>query len=449
MRHIGGALVIATVTAVAAARPARAEDDALLALETREGQQRELGLGSRPRVSLGGLGWAAFAQLVGEGAADLPTRERRGEGAAAVGAELRVVSPRCDLVRIGGQARLAWSGNARPSAEQWANGCLVFDIFTAELGHHLEWDVRPSLLAPVQLRAGLNRRETVRLHVEPFRLSLAAMTPPELRAGAPAGSLVLFELDTHLTVLWSEDAPLVWRQQVEATGIRYERAQLAPWGERRDFGVDIVAGGGEFTDEGSSLRAWVVRIENVALGPVYASGGIGFASAAVGPFIDPITRQVELTTPRVLASLETGGDLVHGSLRVRNDVGITADGFAVVDSRVSGSLALEASRTRIALDGFAGTAKLHAPERAPVRGATGGASLAIARGVGAHLEATLQLEAARSFYALPPDAMAGALGPPRWGVSAVAALQATAGRQPAARVPAAQAAPAPAPPTPR
>ncbi|HSK01171.1 MAG TPA: hypothetical protein VK932_08015 [Kofleriaceae bacterium] len=442
MRHIGGVLAVAAVTAAvmaaSAATPVRAEVEAA---ETREGQQRELGLGSGTRISLGGLGWAAFAQLAGEGTADLATRERRGEGAAAVGAELRVGSPRCDVVRIGGQARLAWAGSARPSAEQWASGCLVFDIATVELGHHLEWDVRPSLLAPVQLRAGLNRRETVRLQVEPFRLSLAAMTPPELREGVPAGSLVLFALDTHLTVLWSEDTPLVWRQQVEATGIRYESPQLAPWGERRDFGVDIVAGGGEFTDEGSSMHAWVVRIENVALGPVYASGGIGVASAAVGPFIDPITRQVELTTPRVLASLETGGDLVHGSLRVRNDVGLTADGFAVVDSRVSGGLALEASSTRFALDGFAGTAELHAPDRAPVRGATGGASLAIARGVGAHLEATLQLEAARSFYALPPDEMTGALGPPRWGVSAMAALQATAGRRPAARGAAAPAAP--------
>jgi hypothetical protein len=434
MRHTGWALVVATVTAAAAASPARAE------AETREGQQRELGLGSRTRVSLGGLGWAAFAQLAGEGAADLATRERRGEGAAAVGAELRVGSPRCDLVRLGGQARLAWSGSARPSAEQWASGCLALEIFTAELGHHLEWDVRPSLLAPIQLRPGLNRRETLSLRVDPFRLPLAALTPPEQQEQAPPGALVVFEIDMQFSLLWSGDAPLAWRQQVETIAFRYERARVAPWGERRDFAIDVGAAGGEFIEDGSSVHAWVVRIQNVALGPVYASGGIGVASAGVGPFVDESTRQIELTVPRVLAGLETGGERVHGHLRGQRDIELTADGFAVVDSRVTGGLALEAADTRVALDGFAGVAELHVPDRAAIRGATGGAALALARGLGPHLEATLQLEAARSFYALPPDAMTGALGPPRWGASAMATLQATASRRPAPRAPATPAA---------
>lgn len=421
MRRIGWSIVLAA----AAATPARAD------VETIEGQQRELGLGPRDAVGRSGLRWSAFAQLVGEGEAALALRERRAEGTAAVGAELRVVRERCEPVRLGGQARLAWSGAARPSAEQWASGCLDADFLMAELGHHLEWDVRPSLLAPIQLRAGLNRRETMSVNVQMLRMPLSLLDGPEPRLVPRTDAFVLFDVELHASWMWSEDTPPAAHQEVEAIGIRYERPAIAPWGERRDYGVDVVAGGGEFTDAGSSVAAWVVRISNYQSGPVFVTGGIGFSSAGIGPLVtrgDITEHQIDLTTPRALVALETGGSRLHGYVRGTNDIGLGADGYILRDSRLAGGLALEAPGTRLGLDGFVGKTKLYALDVAPVRGTTGGAALSLARGLGAHLEATLQLEVARSFYALAPEAMAGALGPPRWGVNAMAALQATAGR---------------------
>ncbi|HWO18971.1 MAG TPA: hypothetical protein VNO30_09345 [Kofleriaceae bacterium] len=435
MRRIGWGLVLVAAAAAAAApaAPARADVDVGDGAEpdTLEGQQRELGLGPRTVVTRGETRWSAFAQLVGEGAADLAAGTRRGEAAAAIGAELRVMHERCELVRVGGQARLAWSGAARPSAEQWASGCLGFEVFLLELGHHLEWDVRPSLLAPLELRPGLNRRETASFRFAPFHMAMTIFEKPE----APRGTehIALFDFTTRVSWLWSADSPGAWHSSVEAVGIRYERPQLAPWGEHRDYQVDIVAGGGESSDDGSAIAAWAVRIHNRQMGRAFVTGGIGFASASLGPIImvgDISRHQVELTTLRALLAVETGGSQLHGYVRATNDARLGADAYVLRESRLTSGLALDASGTRAGLDGYVGFTTLYPLGAASVQGATGGAQLSLARGLGAHLEATLQLEVARSFYAPYSlgEATAGAPGTPRWGMNAMVALQATAGR---------------------
>jgi hypothetical protein len=432
MRRIGWALVFAAAAAaaVATAKPARADLDIGAGTDTIEEQQRVLALRPWTVMERGYARWRAFAQLAGEGAAELAANAWRITGAgAAVGAELRVASDRCDLVRVGGQARLAWSGGARPSAEQWASGCLTTTFSGVELGHHFEWDVRPSLLAPIQLRTGLNRRETLSFHLETFRLPLALLDAPQERP--PYNAIVLFGTELHASWMWSADTPLAWHLNLEAVGIRYKHPEIAPWGEHRDYQVDVLAAGAEFTTDGSTIAAWVVRISNLALGRAFVTGGIGISSVGIGPIImdgDIARHQLELTTPRALLAVETGGDRLHGYVRGTNDFRIVADGYIVRDSRLAGGLALDAASARVGLDGYVGFTKLYRLDTAPVGDMTGGARLSLTRGVGAHLEAALLLEAARSFYALAPEPMAGALGPPRWGLNVMAALQAMADR---------------------
>ena len=103
-----------------------------------------------------------------------------------------------------------------------------------EFGHHLEWDVRPSLLSPLFLRAGENRRETFTFHWTPLHGNFGQLldhTDPTL----PQGELVIFDVRTDWTWLWSAEHPLAMEQTAEATPFGYVRRQVAPWGEARDY----------------------------------------------------------------------------------------------------------------------------------------------------------------------------------------------------------------------
>ncbi|MBA3397785.1 MAG: hypothetical protein H0T89_34495 [Deltaproteobacteria bacterium] len=420
MRRVLVTLTLLGATATASADidngPGRGND-------TLEAQQRELGLPSRYELTGGGLAVDAFAQLAGGGA----TRGAR-EGNVAIGGELRVVADECVLVRVGGQARVAWNGEANPSAEQWASGCLAAGPVLAVLGHHLEWDVRPALLAPLRLRAGQNRRETVSLHLQPASIPLSDFIGADDSA---TGNVVFFDLRTHWTFLWSKGGPLAMQQFAEASPFRYHRAHVAPWAEQRDYIVDVGAGGGTFTDAAASVHFWFFHIENLALGPLYATGGAGIVSASAGELVAEFENEVEITTPRVELAIETGDSQVHGQLRFTHDATIAPDGYAVVEARLAGGLRVDLarrSRTRLGLDASLASTTVHLPRVMPLAGRTGGGSLSLARGLGAHLEATLQLDVARSFYAPDAEIMTGGLPSPRWGMQALATLQARIGR---------------------
>lgn len=404
---------------------------------TLEAARRDLALDD---VHARGFHMQGFAQLAGA-AAD------KAEADAALGGELRVVGPRCDYVRAGGQARVGWNRGAQASAEQWASVCLPLFVTVMEFGHHLEWDVRPSLLAPLRLRAGTNRRETASFHWQPLRMNahrfmgglVDPSAPPVARpkylpnlAPPPPGDIVIFEVWTDWEFLWSATTPLSTRQTVDSTPVRYVRDHEAAWGERRDFAVDVFQAGGEFSQpEGvdekgaANVRLWLAKIENLKLGPVYASAGFGGAAPSAGDYVAQYEREIDLIVPRALLSVETGGSEMHGYLRATHDASVVADGFVTVDSRLASGVGFVGEHSKVSVEGTLARTKLYVPRAMTSTAATGGVSLSAARSLSKHLQATLMVDVARSFYA--PSVTAADFAP-RWGMQVFGALQATAGR---------------------
>lgn len=358
------------------------------------------------------------------------------EGGAAIGGEVSYAGPRCDYLRAGGQLRLEVNDTARVSAEQWASACVP--VITMEFGHHLEWDVRPSLLAPLGLRAGLNRRETLRFHWQPLRgplpRVLAAVergeaakqglprprerTPAE-EARLPQGELVIFDIDVQHTILWdaSTMAPATSLERVEAVPFRYARDR---------FTLDIGAGGGEFTDAGALVHAWLVKLEDFGVGPVDVTAGVGVASGSAGPFVEQYTREVDVTTPRAVVGLALPGERVAASLRATRDVALAPDGYVTLDSRLAAALAVTGAATRVTLDGTLARTAVHVPGMAAVtRATTGGGALTLAHRLSPRLTASARFELARSFYAADVLRFAAA---PRWGATGFAVLEAAIAR---------------------
>lgn len=390
--------------------------------DTLESGPRDLGLARRYALTHGGLTWQGFAQLSGGATTDTS------EGGVAAGAELRVVAPECDAVRLGGQGRITSLEGGHASAENWASVCFHLAPMTLELGHHLEWDVRPALLAPLGLRRGDNRRETASFRWQPLLAPLAWIAPPADGRSMPTGALVVFEVNVQLTFLWSAHGGLATHGTTEAMPFRYVRAHTTPWDERRDFAVDVGRASAEFTDDGAAIRVWLARLENLELGPLLVTGGAGIASASAGEFSPTaMQREISITTPRLELGLETGGRRVHGYLRGTRDTAITPDGYALLDTRLASGLKLELPELRIGLDATAARTRVYVPGTHAARGVTGGGALTLAHRLVPHVDATLQLAVARSFYAAPIAPMTSAVADARWGVQALAALQATVG----------------------
>ncbi len=393
-----------------------------------------------PAEAAHGFHAAAFAQLASG------TTDRAAESTLGAGGELRYTGDLCDYVRVGGQGRLSHRDGAHASAEQWASACLpIFGISVMDVGHHLEWDVRPSLLAPLQLRAGTNRHETVTYRWQLLRAPLAnvldgavrgeaakedlAPPPPmtaEEKAALPQGDAVVFDVRVEHEALWGAGRMLVVRDRAEAVPFGYIRRHAAAWGEARDFSVEIGSGGGDFVERGATIHVWFLRLENLELGPLYATGGLGIASADAGAFLPPdahgiARRQVDVTRPRAELALETGGTKIHGHVRATHDAAVMPDGYVTVDARITAGLAVPMRDLVLRLDGAIARTDVLVPEVRAIRAVTGGGSLALARHLTGNLDATLQLDVARSFYATDTFA-------PRWGVDAFAAVQAKVGR---------------------
>jgi hypothetical protein len=408
------------LTSTSTATPARAEPTPPATLEE---AARDDALWS---VEPGSLEARAWAQL----GADLV------EATAAVGAEARYAGRRCDYLRAGGQLRLGVGEDRRLAAEQWASVCVP--LITMEFGHHLEWDVRPSLLAPLGLRAGRFRRETLRFHWEPLRGRLGTvlaavelgesakqgLPPPRPRTPAeearlPQGEIVIFDVDAAYSFLWEGggDGELAVHNRIEAAPFRYLRER---------FVLDIGAGGGEFTDDASLVHVWLLKLENLGLGPLDATAGFGMASGNAGPFVSDVEREIAVTVPRIAVGLAVPGERFHVGARGSYDVALAADGYVTVDARVDASLEVTGKATRVSLDGNAARTEVHVPGApGPLRAMTGGGALAVTRRLTPHLTATTRLEVARSFYAADVVNLDAA---PRWGVAGFAVLEAAIAR---------------------
>jgi hypothetical protein len=405
-------LLLLALTTIASAQP-----------ETLEAQQRELVLGERENS----IHARAFAELGGG------TDEHQGVADLAAGAEIAATGRTCDFFRAGGQGRLRYSDGWQASAEQWASVCAPLRATVIELEHELEWDVRPSLLAPLGLRPGLNRRETLRLRWAPLRFpmeDLMVQVPdpaprPGPVQGAPKGELMVFDVNTEMSWLWSRRSGVVMHAVPDATPFAYRRDQDAPWGEARDFEVRLFRAGGEFADRAASVGLWALEVDNLQLGPVFLDGGIGFASAGAGELVTDTAREVEVTKPRALVGIETGGSNVHAYARATSDVTLAPDGYVVIDRRVTSGAALQLGANRIAVEGTIARDDIRVPQSLRTRATVGGGSLSVVRELGRHLRASAQLEVARSFYAQDAEMQDFA---PRWGTRALGVLQAVAGR---------------------
>ncbi len=362
------------------------------------------------------------------------------EAGVAAGGEASYHSDRCDYLRAGGQLRVGMNDTVRVAAEQWASVCVP--VITMEFGHHLEWDVRPSLLAPLGLRPGRNRRETLRFHWQPLRGRLPqvlaavergeaakqGLPPPAERTPAqvarlPQGEVIIFDVDLHHTILWdaSTTAPAAALDQVEAAPFRYVHDR---------FTLDIVAAGGVFADDGAMVHAWLVKLEDFGIGPIDVTGGIGIVTGSAGPFQAAVDgyrpREIEVTSPRAVVGLAVPGDRVTASIRASHDVDLVPDGYVTVDSRLAAALTIEGRATRLSLEGALAATEVHVPGTSRVATATtGGGALALAHRLTPRLTASARFELARSFYAADVLAFERA---PRWGASGFVVLEAAVAR---------------------
>jgi hypothetical protein len=392
---------------------------------TLEGRQREVALGDRKNV----VNAHAFAEL-GGGQID-----QQAAADVAAGAEVFAAGRTCDFFRAGGQGRLRYDDGWHASAEQWASVCAPLHATVIELGHELEWDVRPSLLAPLGLRPGLNRRETLRVRWAPVRLAVSDLQQdPTVRhvppggavQGAPNGELVVFDVNTEMSWLWSSPGNVALHALPDATPFGYRRDQDAPWGEARDFEVRVFRAGGEFAENAASVGLWIAQLDNLKLGPLFIDVGIGFASAGAGAFVTDTKRQVEVTVPRASVAIETGGTSARVYANATSDVTLAPDGYVVIDHRVTSGGTLDLGATRIALDGTIARDDVRMPPAQRMRATVGGGSLSLVRALGPHLRASLQVEVARSFYAQTSETAPMQDFAPRWGTRALAVLQAFA-----------------------
>jgi hypothetical protein len=251
-------------------------------------------------------------------------------------------------------------------------------------------------------------------------------------APPPAGDIVIFEVWTDWMFLWSATTPLSMRQTVETAPFRYIREHEAAWQESRDFTVDVFHVGGEFTEPaggnaagGSGIHLWLTRIENLKLGPVYASAGFGGSATSAGEFVTPVEREISMVTPRGMLAVETGTDVVHGQLRATHEASSVPDGYATIDSRITAAIGWVAARSKLLVEGAVARTSLHVPGAMTTRAATGGVSLSAAHRLSKHLQATVLVDVARSFYAPAVTTLDFA---PRWGAQFLGAIQATVGR---------------------
>jgi hypothetical protein len=393
--------------------------------QTLEAHQRELALGDREDA----VNARAFAEVSG-GQVD-----QQAAAEVAAGAEVLASGRTCDYFRAGGQGRLRYDAGWQASAEQWASVCAPLQATVIELGHELEWDVRPSLLARLGLRPGLNRRETMRLRWAPVRFAVSDLQqtgkvthvpPGGAVQGAPDGELVVFDVNTEMSWLWSRRDTVAMHAVPDATPFAYRRDQDAPWGEARDFEVRVFRAGGEFAENAASIGLWIAQLDNLKLGPLFVDAGIGFASAGAGAFVTDTKREVEVTVPRASVAIETGGENAHAYANATSDLTLAPDGYVVIDHRITSGAALDVGVTRIAVDATIARDDVRMPPSQRTRATVGGASLSLVRELGRHLRASVQLEVARSFYAQGTEAAPMQDFTPRWGTRALAVLQAFA-----------------------
>lgn len=188
-------------------------------------QEERLRVLDLPSVSVGSgrWGWSAFAQSTASADESRSggTSTRTAGADLAAGGEIAYASDGCRFIVAGGQARLALAddGHVAPTAEQWVSFCLVSGPFLSfELGHHLEWDVRPAFDAPRTLYRRSFSRET-------FWFTYTFLDTTSLLEGG--NHLIIISTTPRFGLTWQPDGAAasgnspVLDVQVDVIGFRY------------------------------------------------------------------------------------------------------------------------------------------------------------------------------------------------------------------------------------
>ncbi len=390
------ALAVSLAVALAHTPLARAEGD------SREAQLRAEIVSIAPAMP-GELRWALYADLIGD--TDRAASATYGRAQAALGAEVALESDLCRLVVAGGQAQIYREGGGDApakqglSGEQWASACLFSGsgLPLIELDHDLELSLRPALDSRLQLRPDRYSRETFN-----FRTIGLNYQTDDLR-------VELSSWNTGVSVLWQPGSSEGEMGEINANisgaifrWVRPGRGFLD--GERSlsvlPIDVEIAVTG----SDASTMRVGPVRLEQYKLGslPLYLDADVAWANGSVwspdeasGEYVN----SVEIDMLAADAALRLGNEAHSGGIRYQRSLTPTVDLELVAEDRFSAWASFRRLRTDVALHAFVASSLVLAASSRE-RFATGGLRATLDWPLGNNFHASLQAEAARSFYAV-------------------------------------------------
>jgi hypothetical protein len=355
-------------------------------------------------------------------------------GVAGVEAELALSHGPDDLIVVGGQLGAGVGDTAPMSAQQWAQLALFRGDIDYTIGHHLEWDVRPTLLAPPRMRADLNRRETVTVsfHALSARtnprgpLDLVDETPEYLRFGW---------MDTRVTIDWTagDDALL------GATSVGAGMGMIGYARERDDGGdpleVWIFHSGAEMLMPGEPDATTVMqmyfdlfRVAGARVGDFRVAARAGFAAHSLlradpeDPQAEPEYTDAITLEPAV--AVERDFDEATVRLAAERSHWGHWTGSAIIDDRLSFALTAPIGRFRTRAELFGARSHRLTLGGGLAAATTGGSSALIETDVGRHAVFRVRSDVGRGFYAT-----GATLDEPRWAAETLATLSLGAGNR--------------------
>ena len=359
--------------------------------------------------------------------------ESTAAGIAAASGEAALSHGEDDLVVIGGQIGAGAGETAPLAAQQWAELALMRGDIDYTIGHHLEWDVRPTLLAPPRLRADLNRRETIRVSFhalsmqlnDPGPLALVPVPPERLRFGW---------MDTRIAIDWTagEQAAL------GSTSVGAEMGMLGYARERADGGdpleVWVFHSGAEMTipaveDDTPSVMQMhfdLFRVAGARAGDFRIGARAGFAAHSLlrASADGEVVESADALTLEPGLSIERDAGELTWRLAAERSHWAHWSGAAIIDDRATLSFRAPWGRFRTRAEVFG--ARSHRLTLAgDLTGATtGGMSTLVETDLGRHATLRVRNDVGRGFYA------AGAtLDEPRWAAETLATLALGAGNR--------------------
>lgn len=410
MRAVGGGLCLAFCWALAGTALAQQPD-------SQEAQLRQemlawmLPAGDEDRIDFGG-----WAQLLA--GAEMGDQRTASFGSLGLGTRLLWSDAVCDLVELGAHLRVTQEQGRNFSAEQWASVCLMsgFPLPLFELGHHLEWGVRPAFSARPTLASEHYNREQLRLAIGMIDLALAES---RLQIGMADVAFDLhFEPDA--TDLRTEVAGHV-------SMLRYHEPRRTALG-RADLAVDVFAV--RFGFAGDLYSVDTVEMDPVELGGIrlgetdlFLDGRVGFGWGIVSePWDHGAAEQqtlAEVATVAGRVAFYGGTQQFRGGLAIARELWPTMQDEVLLDNRAELWGALQSRRTRLSLRGFGAHTTTVTAGRPVSRTWTGGLRVEAAYRLGGPFAIASMVEGARSFYARIDD---GAPPHASWVLQAQAAL---------------------------